>query len=70
MPAEAELEAMSDAKALEMVLTRLLVFGGCGGDGGGDGDNGNGGGLGGAGGGGGGGGEGGGDGGGRRSINR
>eukprot|EP00903_Cladosiphon_okamuranus_P013256 g12360.t2 len=48
MPAESELEAMSDAKALETVLSRLLVFGGCGGGDGGDGDadGGNGGGIG------------------------
>lgn len=32
MPAESELEAMPDAKALETVLARLLVFGSCGGD--------------------------------------
>eukprot|EP00752_Nemacystus_decipiens_P008373 g7484.t2 len=30
MPSESELEAMPDDKALETVLTRLLVFGGCG----------------------------------------
>ena len=32
MPAASELETMPDDKALETVLTRLLVFGGCCGD--------------------------------------